>query len=215
MNDVIFRAELKDLDKYVYGAYLFHPKDEMHIIIEPQKDNDGNILRGFTFHHVKGETVGMELAVWQNEGFKRRKFYVGDIIDEGDNFPSVIRFGENDVNGYGFYLEEVGTEQGCEQPIRHVINAFTTFPDKTKVISQVWKYKVDVYIAETPDGEFICRNEYERGLLIKNHARLYPDLKEVIFREEKMTISELDNSLATDMSVEYYSSDVLQEVLSE
>lgn len=197
----MYRAELKDSNKLVYGSYLFHPVDEMHIIIEPQRDANGKAQRGFTFHHVKGETVGMELIVWQNEGFKQKKFYEGDIINEGDNFPSIIRLGENNVNGYGFYLEEVQTEDGAT-PTRHVINAYTTFPDKTKVISQVWKYKVDVEIAETPDGEFVCRNEYEKNLLEINCRRLHNITPK--FRKEKMTISELDNSPATTMSVEYY-----------
>jgi len=201
---MIYRGQLVDSEEFVYGAHLFHPLGEMHMIIEPQKDIHGKICKGLTFHHVDGKTVGMELSMWGHEGFKRRKFYAGDIIDEGDNFPSIIRFGENDVNGYGFYLEEVETDKGCAQPIRHVINAYTTFPDETRVISQVWKYKVGVFIAMTPNGEFVCRNEYERELLIKNHARLHPELKEIIFRQEEMTISELDYSFATTMSVEYF-----------
>lgn len=202
--DMAYRGQIVDSEEYVYGSYFFHPLREIHMIIEPRKNIHGKICDGLTYHRVDGKTVGMEMSLWCRKGFKRRKFYAGDIIDEGDNFPSIIRFGENDVNGYGFYLEEVDTVQGETQLRRHLVDAYTTIPDKTKVIGHVWSYKVKVFIAVTPDGEFICRNEYERGLLVENHAHLYPKLKEVIFREEEMTISDLDNSFATAMSVEYF-----------
>ena len=200
---MIHRAKMKDGEDFVYGAYLYHPKMDKHIIIEPAKDVNGNLTNHFTFHLVEGDTVGRELKVWQNEGFKIRKFYEGDVIDEGDNFPSVIRFGENDLCGYGFYLEEVGTVDGDEQPRRHLINAYTTFPDKTKVVGHKWEYLIDVEIVSTPDGDFVCRNKYEVEKVLKNLDRLHPGTG-VQTKKEKWTITQYDSSFASNMSAEYF-----------
>jgi len=200
---MIYRAISKDSDKFVYGSYLYHPKWEKHLIIEPAKDVDGKVINQLTFHLVKGDTVGKQLVVWQRKGCKVRKFYEGDIIDEGDNYPSVIRFGENEEGGYGFYFEEVQTVEGEKQSRRHLINAYTKFPDKTKVIGHAWKYTVEVTIVPTPDGDFICRNEYEVKKVLSNLDRLHPGTGAKT-KNESWTIKQLDNSFATNMSVEYF-----------
>jgi hypothetical protein len=198
-----YRAKLQDSDEFVFGAYLFHKKNGKHIIIEPEKRTNERLGSGLTLHLVKGETVGMELSVWCHRGFVRKKFYSGDIVDEGDNFPSIVQFGENSLNGYGFYLEETATCDGESQPRRHLINAYTSFPDETKVIGHVWSYEIDISIVPTPDGDFVCRNKYEVETVLNNLERLHPGTG-VEVSKEKWTISKLDNSFATDMSVEYF-----------
>jgi len=198
-----YRAELKDSSTHVFGAYLHHPKIDEHIIIEPEIRVDGSAGNGFTFHLVKGNTVGKGMKVWQYKTLGAKRFYAGDIIDEGDNFPSIIRFGENLINGYGFFLEEVGTIDGERQPRRHLINAYSTFPDKTVVIGHVSKYEVEVTIVPTPDGDFVCRNDYEVEIALSNLKRLHPG-SGIVTNKEMWSITKLDNSFATTMSAEYF-----------
>lgn len=202
----MYRARLKNTEKYVYGAYLYHPVWDKHIIIEPTKDVNGEFIAQITIHDVEGDTVGKELTIHQNTTVETRKFYAGDIVDEGDNFDSVIRFGENELNGFGFYLEEVGMLDDECKPRRHLINAYTTFPEKTKVVGHVWDYTVNIEIVSTPDGDFICRNKREVALVMKNLMRLHSTDK-ADCHTEKWTFCQvklLDKSVANNMSYEYF-----------
>jgi hypothetical protein len=54
------------------------------------------------------------------------EMFAEDIITQGDNYPSVIKFGDNEwIEGVGFYLEETGPDDYYRC---HSLDAYTNVP---------------------------------------------------------------------------------------
>jgi len=59
--------------------------------------------------------------------------FEGDIVDQGDNFKSRVRYGCED-DCVGFYLEEMGVAEGESRPRTHSLFSYATIPDEWRVV---------------------------------------------------------------------------------
>lgn len=70
-----------------------------------------------------------------------KEIYEGDILDWGDNFPSVVKY---DALTCAFIIEELGLKPGEFSPREHTIPSYTYAPtikgNIYKNASLVWKY---------------------------------------------------------------------------
>ena len=65
--------------------------------------------------------------------------YEGDIVDQGDNFNSIVKFGECYETGtVGFYLEEVKTVKGEKCPRTHSLLIYTIKPIAWKIVGNIF-----------------------------------------------------------------------------
>lgn len=67
-----------------------------------------------------------------------QKIFEGDVIDQGDNFNSIVRFGHHDET-IGFHLEEISCMNGETEPRIHSLFAYTTIPEQCEVIGNIYE----------------------------------------------------------------------------
>jgi hypothetical protein len=105
------------------GCRMFYPEDEANPnIVLGQK----GLLYGDMYGLEELDCDFVAMLSTARKDLDGKEIFAEDIIDGGDNYPSVVRFGESDWNeGLGFYLEERG-EDGYYRC--HTLDAYTTTP---------------------------------------------------------------------------------------
>ena len=88
-----------------------------------------------------------------------RYIYEGDIVDEGDNFDSVVKFGEcHEIGTVGFYLEELKIKEGEHGRRQHPLNHSTRKTTEWKIIGNVFQTRYNPIQKEQKKPE---KNRYQ------------------------------------------------------
>lgn len=87
--------------------------------------------------------------------------YEGDIVDQGDNYQSIVRFDINEENGFaGFYLEEMDARVPEDKRPTHELFSYTTIPNEWKIVGNIFDKEFKPTKKEQPERPNISR--YER-----------------------------------------------------
>jgi len=152
MTNVKFRGKRKDNGEWIYGNlvilknngikqyYIINLYDMTEIDeFTDEFESEPRVKLKDLFIEVIPETVG------RFTGFKDKnkiEVYEHDIIDQGDNYPSIVRYGYDDwIETIGFYLEERRPKYvrgPKDYPRYHAFGSYTTIPKDMEVLGTIF-----------------------------------------------------------------------------
>jgi len=101
-------------------------------------DRHGDLIHGERRFVMGKDNHVFQLCTGLTDAIGRYVFE-GDIVDQGDSYDSIVRFGVGGSEEWtGFYLEELDPDKRFDSPLTHGIFSWTTVPDEWKIIGNIF-----------------------------------------------------------------------------